>query len=54
MLKVIDCSGLISFQDWDTIENDLISNQKTILVNLRDAIAAEAAWEQAQGKGYIP
>ncbi len=45
--------GLLSFQDWDTIENDLISNQKTMLVNLRDAIIAEAAWEQAQGKGAI-
>ena len=45
--------GLLSFQDWDTIENDLISNQKTMLVNLRQAIIAEAAWEQAQGKGAM-
>ncbi len=46
--------GLLSFQDWDTIENDLIANQKTMLSNLKDALIAEAAWERAQGKGGIP
>jgi len=45
--------GLLSFQDWDTIESDLISNQKTMLVNVRQTIIAEAAWEQAQGKGAM-
>ncbi len=45
--------GLLSFQDWDAIENDLISNQKTMLTNVKDAITAEAGWERAQGKGAI-
>ncbi len=45
--------GLLSFQDWDAIENDLIVNQKTMLANSRDAIVAQAAWEQAQGKGAV-
>ena len=45
--------GLLSFQDWDTIESDLITNQKTMLGNLRDALIAQAAWEQVQGKGAL-
>ncbi len=44
-------SGLLSFEDWDIIENDLINNQKSWLASLRDAALAEAAWEQAWGKG---
>lgn len=47
-------SGLLSFEDWDLIENDLIANQKTLLSSLRDAVIAEANWELAQGKGAIP
>ena len=46
-------TGLLSFQDWDIIENDLIDNQKTMLATLRDAVLAEAAWERALGKGPI-
>lgn len=46
-------NGLLSFQDWDIIENDLISRQKAVLQSRRDRIIAEAAWEQAQGKGVI-
>ena len=46
-------TGLLSFQDWDLIENDLIDNQKTMLATLRDAVLAEAAWERALGKGPI-
>lgn len=44
-------SGLLSFEDWDLIENDLISTQKSWLSALRDAAIARAAWERAQGKG---
>jgi outer membrane protein TolC len=44
-------NGLMSFEDWDRIENDLILRQKTRLVSQRERVAAEAAWEQAQGKG---
>ncbi|MBI3291311.1 MAG: TolC family protein [Elusimicrobia bacterium] len=45
-------NGLLSFQDWDLIESDLITQQKQMLVVRRDAMIAEAAWEQAQGKGF--
>ncbi len=47
-------NGLISFTDWDIIENDLITRQKTMLQTQRDRVIAEAAWEQVQGKGVIP
>jgi outer membrane protein TolC len=47
-------NGLITFTDWDTIENDLIIRQKTLLQSQRDRVIAEAAWEQVQGKGVIP
>ncbi len=47
-------NGLLSFEDWDIIENDLIARQKTYLISKRDRVTAEAAWEQAQGKGAIP
>ena len=47
-------NGLISFEEWDLIENDLIQRQKTALNSKRDRVAAEATWEQAQGKGVIP
>lgn len=47
-------NGLLSFEDWDLIENDLISRQTTYLQSRRNRVIAEAAWEQAQGKGAIP
>ncbi|HKX12984.1 MAG TPA: TolC family protein [bacterium] len=47
-------NGLISYQDWDLVENDLINSQRTILETRRDALIAEANWELAQGKGAIP
>lgn len=46
-------NGLISFQDWDLIENDLIQKQKSQLAARRDAVLAEADWEQKQGRGAI-
>ncbi len=46
-------SGLLSFEDWDLIENDLIAAQKAHLASLRDAVLAEAQWEKTQGKGLI-
>jgi outer membrane protein TolC len=42
-------SGLLSFEDWDRIEDDLISAQKDMLAGERDAVLAESAWENAQG-----
>ena len=47
-------NGLISFEDWDIIENDLITRQKNLLQAEHDLVIAEAAWEQAQGKGVLP
>jgi len=46
-------NGLLSFEDWDVIENDLITRQKNLLVSKRDRVVAEASWEQAQGKGVL-
>lgn len=46
-------TGLLSFEDWDVIENDLIARQKSVLQSERDRVVGEAAWEQAQGKGAI-
>lgn len=47
-------SGLLSFEDWDRIENDLISSQKDDLAGRRAAVLAEAAWDQAQGASRLP
>ncbi len=46
-------NGLLSFEDWDIIENDLIARQKQALQSQRDRIISEANWEQAQGKGVL-
>jgi len=47
-------SGLLTFDNWDIIENDLISSQTTLLSSRRNALTAQAAWERAQGKGLTP
>jgi outer membrane protein len=47
-------NGLMTFEDWDRIENDLIQRRKALLVSQRDRVSAEAVWEAAQGKGVIP
>ncbi|CAN5677455.1 TolC family outer membrane protein [soil metagenome] len=44
-------NGLLTFDDWDIIENDLINREKTVLQTRRDRATAEGAWEQVQGKG---
>ncbi|MCB0222040.1 MAG: TolC family protein [Chrysiogenetes bacterium] len=46
-------NGLLSFEDWDVIENDLISRQKNHLQSLRNHVTTEAAWQQAQGKAVF-
>jgi outer membrane protein len=45
--------GLISFQDWDTIENSLITAQRNWLSSRRAADQAEAAWQNAMGLSSI-
>lgn len=47
-------AGLINFQDWDVIENDLVSAQKDALASRRNVATAEAGWERTQGKGSLP
>jgi outer membrane protein TolC len=47
-------NGLISFTDFNLIENDLVTAQNQELQSRRDAVIAEGNWEYAQGKGVIP
>lgn len=47
-------NGLLTFENWDSIENDLIVRQKAALMSQQNRATALAAWEQAQGKGVIP
>ena len=42
-------SGLISFDDWIIIEDNLINTRKSFLNVRADALVAEAAWIQAKG-----
>jgi outer membrane protein len=46
-------NGLLSFENWDIIENDYISKQKIALQTIRDRHLAEAMWLMTQGKGVI-
>jgi outer membrane protein TolC len=46
-------TGLISFQDWDQIETDLVTRQRNALTSQNNRVANEAAWEQAQGQGFF-
>ncbi|HRP68189.1 MAG TPA: TolC family protein [Turneriella sp.] len=43
-------SGLLSFDQWDIIENDLISRQKDALQTRYDLDVAQATWEQTLGE----
>ena len=47
-------NGLMSFQDWDTIENELITYQQNMLNIQRNAIIVQAEWEKAVGMSVIP
>jgi outer membrane protein TolC len=46
-------NGLLTFNDWDIIENDLVTRQKNVLQSERDRVIAEAAWEQTLGRGVF-
>lgn len=39
-------NGLITFEDWDLIETELITRQKTLLESKKNRITVEADWEQ--------
>jgi outer membrane protein TolC len=42
-------NGLISFDNWTIIEDDLVRDQKSFLEAQADALNAEALWIQAKG-----
>ena len=47
-------AGTLSFEDWDLIEDELISAQKDMLAARRDAVLADAAWQKACGISPLP
>lgn len=47
-------NGLLSFEDWDIIESDLIQKQITYLQSKRDRVIKYAAFEKVIGKGALP
>ena len=44
-------NGLVSFNDWVIIENNLVSAKKEFLNAGADLLIAEAQWIQAKGEG---
>ena len=42
-------AGLISFDNWTIIEDDIVSAKKSFLDTQADALVAEADWIQAKG-----
>ena len=46
-------NGLLTFEDWDIIESELINRQISYLQSKRDRIIRFAAFEKAIGKGSI-
>lgn len=47
-------SGLITFEDWDRIEEELTNSQKSELASRRSALLAQANWEKTQGLSLLP
>jgi outer membrane protein len=47
-------NGLLTFDAWDVIENDLIARQKAVLASKRDRVIAESEWERVRGVGLWP
>lgn len=47
-------NGLLSFEEWDIIETDLITREKNYLQSSRDRVVNEANFENAEGSGAIP
>ncbi len=46
-------TGLITFQNWDLIETDLVARQRNALSSQTNRVTAEAAWDQSQGQGLF-
>ena len=47
-------AGLLTFENWDVIENERISYQRRLLDVQYTAVVAEAAWQKAVGRGVFP
>ncbi|MFZ4404350.1 MAG: TolC family protein [Pseudobdellovibrionaceae bacterium] len=47
-------NGLISFTEWDTVENDLILRQKNCISSKKDQVLSAAAWNKTLGEGVFP
>lgn len=47
-------NGLLTFEDWDIIESELITRQMNFLASKKDRIIKYASWENLLGKGSIP
>ncbi len=43
-------NGLLTFEDWYIIENELISRERIYLDSQRDRVHKEAIWEETQGR----
>ena len=46
-------NGLLTFEDWDIIESELITRQMNFLQSKRDRVIRYASWENILGKGSI-
>lgn len=46
-------NGLLSFEDWDIIESDLIQKQKNALTSEKNRIIKQSQWEKAQAVGVL-
>ncbi|HPI41482.1 MAG TPA: TolC family protein [Pseudobdellovibrionaceae bacterium] len=46
-------NGLVSFQEWDQIEGDLIQRQKNYLESKKQRVLQESLWRQALGEGVF-
>lgn len=47
-------NGLLSFQNWDQIEDELIQSQQNLLARARDAALAAAEWDRVRGRSPLP
>lgn len=47
-------NGLLTFEDWDIIESELITRQMNFLQSKKDRVIKYATWENVLGKGSIP
>lgn len=46
-------NGLLSFQNWDQIEDELIQSRQNVLARERDAALAAAEWDRARGIALV-